>query len=133
MKNWFRRLLNERLAPHRVAASNPIEDGSEWQRIAELKIEGLAGKSKFPVSPDRSFRLIKLRSRQGDVEVYRWTLLFDDGTLQELSINCLFEGSESRPILIAGRRLNGMVVEYDVPRTKMRGVLEILGQPNVAH
>jgi len=116
-----------------VAASNPIEDGSEWQRIAELKIEGLAGKSKFPVSPDRSFRLIKLRSRQGDVEVYRWTLLFDDGTLQELSINCLFEGSESRPILIAGRRLNGMVVEYDVPRTKMRGVLEILGQPNVAH
>ena len=130
--NWFRQLLSERLTlSDRPATSSPIGDESEWQRIAELKIEGLAGKSRLPISPESSFRLIKLRSRQGDVEVYRWTLLFDDGTLQELSINCLFEGSESRPILIAGRRLNGMVVEYDAPRTKARGILEILGQPNV--
>jgi hypothetical protein len=83
------------------------------------------------MDPERSFRLIKLRSRRGDVEVYRWTLHFDDGTLQELSINCLFQGTESRPILIAGRRLKEMVVEYDAPRTGLRGVLEILAQPEV--
>jgi len=113
-------------APH---GETPRENEAEWQRIAELAVEGGAGSGRLPMDPERSFRFIKLRSRHGDVEVYRWTLHFEDGSLQELSINCLFEGTESSPILVAGRRLKGMVVEYDAPRTTHRGVLEILAQP----
>ena len=122
---------SNRLPPPGCGTNRRRQARVSWQQIAELTVHGAAGKSRLPMNPERSFRLIKLRSRHGDVEVYRWTLHFDDGSLQELSINCLFQGAESRSILIAGRRLKEMVVEYDAPRTTQRGVLEILAQLNL--
>ena len=133
LANWFGQLRGK---GHRFSTGRgdefPTAKDADWQQIAELEIESVAGKSRLPVNPDANFQLVKLRSRRGDVEVYRWTLQFDDGSIQELSINCLFDGAESRPILVAGRHLKEMIVEYEAPRTTRRGVLEILAKPYAA-
>jgi hypothetical protein len=77
---------------------------------------------------DNRFRSIKLRSRKVDIEVYRWTLEFEDGTTQELPVKCLFDGAESRPLMINGRPLKGMVLEHDTLQAPGRGRLEVWAQ-----
>ena len=129
MANWIARLAGRRPGSASLPATPAAGNEAEWRRIAELTVEGFAGKRELRLDPTNCFRMIKLRSRSVSVEVFRWTLQFDDGAIQELSVNCLFEGAESRPILIAGRRLKGMLVEYDAPKSTRRGQLEIWAQP----
>ncbi len=126
--NWVRRLARRRVPSSCVETSTAIS--AQWQRIATIGIEGCAGRSPLRFSPQANFRLIKLRCRVGNVAVYRWTLQFEDGAFQDVFMHCLFEGAESQPILISGRRLQGMVLEYDAPSPKLRGVLEVWAQPD---
>ena len=130
MTDWIRRFLGLRKpSSPREGGGGPITNGSGWERIAEIEVEGAAGRRVIRVSSEVRYRYIKLRARQGDVEVFRWTLQFTDESSQELTIGCLFEGSESRTILIGDRRLLEMAVEYDAPRGAKRGVLEVWAQP----
>jgi len=122
MANWITRLAGK-LATH-------VEDADTgWQRIARLSVRGAGGVSRLEVDPNKGFRLIKLRSLSAGVEVYRWILKFDDGTTQDLSVNCLLDGADSSAMLIAGSRLTGMVVEYEATKATRQGRLEIWAQP----
>ena len=130
MTDWIRRFLSLRkLSSPGVGGGTPVANGTRWDRIAEIEVEGAAGKRGIRVSSEVRYRYIKLRARQGAVEVFRWTLRFADGSSQELTMRCLFEGSESQTILIGDRRLLEMAVEYDAPRGAKRGVLEVWAQP----
>lgn len=126
MDKRITRLFGERPIPGPVADPEGLPANAGWQLLAAVTLEGGAGKSNIQLHPVRSIQYIKLHSLRGDVEVYRCTLLFEDGSRQELSINCLFEGEESGCIMIAGRGLKGMVLEYDAPKATRRGGLEVL-------
>ena len=101
----------------------------EWHRIAWLAVDSAHGRNSVVVSPCSRFRLIKLRSLGADVEICRWVLAFDNGSIQDLSVHRLLSGGESRPMSIAGRRLIGFVVDYDARQSGRRGRIEIWGQP----
>ncbi len=110
----------------RGTPSFPAE--SDWCRIAVLPVEGVAGSNEVKVNRDNHFRSIKLRSRRADIEVYRWILEFEDGTTQELPVKCLFDGAESRPLMINGRPLKRMVLDHETLKAPRRGQLEIWAQ-----
>jgi hypothetical protein len=122
----IKRLLGEHPIPGPGAEREALPAQPGWQLLAVVTLEGGVGRSTLQFHPVRSIQYIKLHSLRGDVEVYRCTLLFEDDTRQELSINCLFQGEESGGIMIAGRRLKGMVLEYDTPKATRRGRLEVL-------
>ena len=126
MKNWVARLAASCIGALSWRRGGPsfAADG-RWHRIAVLTIKGSAGTNEVKMSRDNRFRSIKLRSRKVGVEVYRWILEFDDGTTQDLPGKCLFDGCESRPLMVNGRRLKGMVLEYDTLNAPRRGQLEI--------
>lgn len=126
MDKRITRLFGKRPISGPVAEPEGLPAHAGWQLLAKVNLEGGAGKSDIQIHPVRSIQHIKLHSLRGDVEVYRCMLLFDDGSRQELSINCLFEGEESGCIMIAGRYLKGMVLEYDAPRGTRRGELQVL-------
>ena len=100
----------------------------DWQKIGAVAMDGTAGRDQVTLRQAARYRLIKLRCRGVDVEVNRWTLRFEDGAILDLSVNCLLAGTESRPMLILGRRLRGVVVEYAPRWATRRGRLEIWAQ-----
>jgi hypothetical protein len=119
--NWMTGLAELR------AAATAAEPG--WHRIAWLAVDNAHGRNSIAVSPCSHFRLIKLRSVGADVEVCRWVLAFDNGSIQDLSVHRLLSGAESRPMSISARRLIGAVVDYDARQSGRRGRIEIWGQP----
>jgi len=106
----------------------PLARETDWRRIGAIGVNGGFGGNRVILGAAGRFRLVKLRSRGAEVEVYRWTLHFEDGAILDLSVNCLPEGIESHPMLIAGRRLMGMAVEYEVHRAGWGSRLEIWAQ-----
>src|SRR5437762_379333 len=99
-----------------------------WHRIAWATVENTNGRNKVVVNPRGPFRLIKLRSLGADIEICRWVLAFDTGSIQDLSVHRLLRGDESRAMSTAGRRLTGVVVDYDARVAGWRGRIEIWGQ-----
>jgi len=83
----------------------------EWERIATLMLDrGIVG-CQLELPPGTRWQRVKLRSPAKDVEVRRWTLLLHDGSIQDLSVGCLLQGTETRPILIAGRTVLAMTLD----------------------
>ena len=119
MNRWIARLTD------RLRGDNHTAVEGDWRRIAGLTVAGTSGKNEIDLDPNNAFRLLKLRSHSVDVDVYRWILEFEDGSTQNLSVDCLLDGTESRPMMIAGRRLKGMLVEYDASLAARRGKLEV--------
>lgn len=95
-----------------------------WNRIAHLAIAGDSGRWRINLDLNAGLRYVKLKSPLVDILVYRWTLEFEDGRIQDLSVGRLLAGTESRPMAIAGRRLKGMAVEYSLASGVRRGRLE---------
>jgi hypothetical protein len=118
MINWIGRL--------RKADTSP---GADWQKLAGQSVAGNRGQNQFVIRPDRAFQTIKLRSLAADLIVHRWILEFHDGTILNLAVTSLLEGSESKPLPIPGRRLTKVVVRYDATKVTRRGRLEIWAQP----
>jgi hypothetical protein len=116
MLNWLRWLK-----------TGPPED-SEWHRIAGLPVSGARGINHVSVGADRIFQRIKLRCLGSDIDVDQWILEFHEGTILDLSVNCLVEGSESQPVTIGGKRLKRVIVKFDGTRVRRRGRLEIWAQ-----
>jgi len=105
-----------------------IPDEADWQKIAGLTVAGAGGLNQVHIAPDRIFRKIKLRPLATDLDVSRWTMEFNDGSILDLSLPRLLEGTESKPITISGKRLKRVVVKYDPRRVARRGRLEIWAQ-----
>jgi hypothetical protein len=106
----------------------PIPVAAEWQKLAGIAVDE-GGLKQVNISPDRSFQAIKLRSFAADLDVRRWVMEFHDGSILDVSVNLLLEGTESKPVAIAGRRLKTVVVKYDPTGVARRGRLEIWGEP----
>ena len=96
-----------------------------WRKIAALALDQRAGRNQVAVGPEAGFAFIKLRPRGADVTISRWTLRFEDGVIVDLSKNCLTEGTESRAMTIAGRRLRSVAVDYEIRNPSWRRRLEI--------
>ena len=128
MANWINRFRRGR-APFTGWRDAPAIADSDWERIARLAVAGGRGVHQVTIRADRCLHGIKLRSINADIDVYRWVLEFQDGTILDLSVNCLLEGSESRPMPISGRQLKRIVVRFDARRFTRRARLEIWAQP----
>jgi len=102
---------------------------TKWRKVGVLALDGRGGRNQCTVGLNENFSLVKLRSQGADVELYQWILQFDDGTIVDLSLTSLLEGTESRPMWIGGRRLRAVGVEYAPPSLKRRGRLEVWAQP----
>jgi len=113
----------------RFRCSWPELEQAEWQKIADLTLAGACGLNQLNLAPDRIFRQIKLRPLATDLDVYRWTMEFNDGSILDLSVPRLLEGTESKPVTISGKRLKRVVVKFDPRRVARRGQLEIWAQP----
>ena len=124
MTNWISRLRG--FQPPSWDAPAPL--GDDWRKIAGLVVAGARGPSQVSITPDRNFQRIKLRSLGTDIDIRLWILEFHDGTILDLSVNCLLMGCETRPMPIAGRRLKRVVVKFDGSRVTRRGRLEIWAQ-----
>ena len=106
-------------------AGSRIPDEAKWQRIAGLAVAGACGLNTVNIFLDQSFRKIKLRTMATDLDVCRWTMEFNDGSILDLSLPHLLEGTESKPVSITGKRLKRVMVKYDPDRVSRRGRLEI--------
>ena len=84
---------------------------AEWQKIAGLEVIGDSGLNQVSIKPGRKYRNIKLRSPATDLDVRRWSLEFQDGTILDLPVNGLLKGTESKPMDIGGRRMKSVVVQ----------------------
>ena len=122
MKDWFVRLLPKSWSGY--------EDSSPdaWQRIGHVRVENASGRNEIALDLVNDFRLVKLRSRFVDMQVSRWTVEFENGAIQDLSVGWLLRGTECRPVAIAGRRLKGMAVEYRAGAGARGGRLEVFAQ-----
>jgi|SRR4051794_19004980 hypothetical protein len=105
------------------ASGVPAPEG--WQRIAQVRVERASGRNEIKVEPACDFSLLKLRSLSVDMEVSRWTVEFENGSLQDLSVGWLMKGTECRPMQVAGRRLKGMAVEYAAGARARAGMLDV--------
>ena len=110
-----------------VWLSGPGSLCTDWQRIATVTAEQGRGKCHLSM-PRMKLRVVKLKSPAMDVQVRRWTLDFDDGSIQDLSIGCLLRGTESRSIVVAGRALKGMIVECKANECVRAARLEVWAQ-----
>ncbi len=124
---WLLKHFRERFGGWLPGYQTP--DEAEWQRIAGLAVAGACGLNQVNLAPDRIFSKIKLRPLATDLDVDRWTMEFNDGSILDLSLPRLLEGTESKPVTITGKRLKRVVVKYDPRRVARRGRLEIWGQP----
>ncbi len=122
---WLIKYVRSRFFGRRT--EDPFE--AEWQRIAGLTVAGACGRNHVNIAPDRIFRKIKLRPLATDLDVCRWTMEFNDGSILDLSVPRLLEGTESKPVTITGKYLKRVIVRYDPGRVTRRGRLEIWGQP----
>ncbi len=84
--------------------------------------------TRVNIDPNRRFTKIKLRCLATNLDVHRWTMEFNDGSILDMSLHCLLDGTESKPVMIPGRLLKKVVVRYDPRRVTRRGRLEIWGQ-----
>ena len=110
------------------AAGLRTPDEAKWKRIAGLAVAGACGLNTVNIDPDQIFRKIKLRPMATDLDVCRWTMEFNDGSILDLSLPRLLEGTESKPVSITGRQLKRVMVKYDPDRVTRRGRLEIWAQ-----
>jgi len=127
--HWMTRLIEHfqrRLGPYWPGSQ--ISGENEWQRIAGLAVAGACGLNQVNLEPDRIFRKIKLRPLATDLDVSHWTMEFNDGSILDMSVPRLLEGTESKPITITGKGLKRVVVKYDPRRVARRGRLEIWAQ-----
>lgn len=105
-----------------------LSDEAEWQRIAGLTVADTCGYNQVDIHLNRIFNKIKLRTLATDLDVYRWTMEFNDGSILDLSLPRLLDGTESKAVTITGKMLKRIVVKYDSREVARRGRLEIWAQ-----
>ncbi|HXK04606.1 MAG TPA: hypothetical protein VMS37_19545 [Verrucomicrobiae bacterium] len=108
----------------RVLGLSYVGAPADWNRIAHVAVAPPKGRLRVDLDIGNGLCFVKLKSPLVDIRVFRWTLEFADGSIQDLSVGCLLAGTESRPMPVAGRRLKGMVVDYEMARGSRRGRLE---------
>lgn len=110
-----------------------IDAANKWEKLGQRRVNyGLDRDEIFVTARDGAFRALKLKVRNGGVNLHRCVVHFRNGQTQSLNIaQNLARGSETRVLNLNGNRriITKVVFWYDTKNhSQRRGLIELWGR-----